>query len=78
VGGTEDSSLFSFWREEPLGFSIFSRAEVQDLFLASRQSVSCRRTLISFSRQTICSFSRAVVKALFLMGSFYGLSFAGS
>jgi hypothetical protein len=34
-GGTEDSSLFSFWREQSVQFAIFSRADVEDSFLAS-------------------------------------------
>jgi hypothetical protein len=34
--GAEDSSLFYFWREEPLGFAaIFSWTDVEALFLAS-------------------------------------------
>ncbi len=32
----EDSSLFSFWREDPLGFAAFLRSDVEDSFLVSR------------------------------------------
>ena len=34
--GAEDSSLFSFWREDPLGFAAFLRSDVEDSFLVSR------------------------------------------
>jgi hypothetical protein len=44
-GGTEDSSLFSFWREQSVRFAIFSRADVEDSFLVSRcYTLSCGRT----------------------------------